>query len=103
MMHQNNSKGRGQRGGRGRGERGGRGRGDGQGRGKGREETAENADEVKKEAPKAKPSVNSLASMDSTEKKLAMMFAFLHKYLEAKYKANGFGDQTYMFHKAQQF
>ena len=46
---------------------------------------------------------DTLAAMETSEKKLAMMFAYLHKYLEQKYKAKAFEGQTFNWHKAQQF
>lgn len=42
-----------------------------------------------------------IAALETSERKLAMMFGFLHKYLEKKFDSGAFADEQFMFLKAQ--
>ena len=86
----------GERGGRGRG---GRGRGRGGRDGAGDRENYENKEEGKVDQISTKAEEGSLKSQPNNEKKLGLLFQFLHKYLAQKFKDGAFADQSFVFLK----
>lgn len=85
------------------GGRGGRGRGRGgreaaptdRGRGRGARggrQGEEAKEEDVKPVPEKQAKEGTLAALKTPEQKLALMFGFLHKYLNDKYKAEAFED-----------
>ena len=101
MKNSNQQRGRGDRG-RGRGDRGGRGRGDRGGRGRGRGGHDDTPTEGR-DGPKSRivgDQKNTLRGQVENEKKLAMIYQFLNKFIREEFEAGKYEGKKFTFPKA---
>ena len=77
------------------GERGGRGRGRGRGGRGGRDETQDEYKEQEDSKVEEVAEKESFKSVDTHEKKLAMLYQFVYKYILQRFKAGDYANEEF--------